>query len=263
MVSETILVQAASGLSQLMAGKPVDGAIKDSTVAQVSAAIFYQSHVMANLINNQSFKSAFSNIIFDQINKDFGEYIDAKARISPKSFHHVYEWQRSGQKEARLFKLNKLPADFVGFNLNYELLNSTSMVPTGKGSHRHVFVNKASIMESGKPVVISPKYSERLVFKIDGETIFMPKGNSVTVTKPGGVATKNSFLFSYKHFFTSNLVNNSIKTSGFQRLFNSSLTKALRIPINIKTVKYSFSPNVVANQAKASLDSAFRGMVNA
>ncbi len=35
---------------------------------------------------------------------DFGNYIDALARSKPKSLHHVYEWQRAGNKTARLFK---------------------------------------------------------------------------------------------------------------------------------------------------------------
>ena len=36
-----------------------------------------------------------------------------------------------------------------------------------------------------KPLVIRPKNAERLVFEIDGETVFMPKGKSVTVRRPG------------------------------------------------------------------------------
>lgn len=263
MASEAMALQAASGLVNLMAGQPVTGAIKDSTVAQISAAIFYKTNVIAKLTSNLAFQNAFRNVIFDQVSEDFGNYVDAKARTSYKSLHHVYEWGKAGDKESRLFKLKKLPADGLSLKLNYELLDSVSFVPSSNSNNRHVFIKKASIMEEGKTIVISPRSSERLVFEVDGSTVFMPKGQSVTVNKPGGVATKNSFLSTYKHFFTGQLVNLSIKKSGFQRLFNSSMSKALSVPVQIKTVKYKFSPNSIASEADAALIAAFAGVSNA
>jgi hypothetical protein len=262
LASETLALQAASGLVNLMAGKPVDGAIKDSTVAQISAAVFYKTNVLAKLTSNVAFQKAFSKTIFTQINQDFGDYIDAKARTSPRSLHHVYEWKRTGDKSARLFRLKKIEESGLSFKINYEFLDSTSFVPSESSKNRHVFVKKASIMESGKTVVIKPRHAERLVFNIEGDVIFMPKGASVTVNKPGGVATKNSFISSYKHFFTGQLVNMSIKKSGFQRLFNSAMTKALSTPVQIKTVKYKFSPNSIASEAEAALVAAFSGVAN-
>lgn len=262
MASEAMALQAASGLVNLMAGQPVSGAIKDSTVAQISAAIFYKTNVMAKLTANLAFQNAFRKVIFNQIDEDFGSYIDAKARTSPRSLHHVYEWGKAGDKEARLFKIKKLPADGLSLKINYELLDSVSFVPSETSNHRHVFIKKASIMEQGKTVVISPRNAERLVFETNGYMVYMPKGQSVTVNKPGGVATKNSFLSAYKHFFTGTLVNMSIKKSGFQRLFNSSMTRALNVPVQIKTVKYKFSPNSIANEADAALLAAFAGVAN-
>ena len=263
MASETIGLQAASGLVKLMSGQPISGAIKDSTVAQISAALFYKTNVMAKLASNKQFQNSFNNIIFNQIESDFGQYVDAKARTSPKSFHHVYEWGKSGDTEARLFKINRISDIGLGFTLNYNLLDSKSFVPSKNSNHRYVFVKKAEVMESGKTVIISPRNSERLVFEINGYMVFMPKGESVTVTKPGGVATKNSFLFAYKHFFTGQLVNLSIKKSGFQKIFNSKITKALNVPAEIKTVKYKFSPNSIATQADSAISAAFAGVLNA
>lgn len=263
MASEVMALQAASGLVKLMAGQPVSGAIKDSTVAQISAAIFYKTNVLAKLTSNPAFQKSFNNTIFNQIDKDFGDYIDSKATVSPKSLHHVYEWDQTGIKEARLFKLNRISDIGLGFTVNYELMDSKSFVPAKGSRNRHVFIKKAEVMEQGKTVIITPRSSERLVFELDGETIFMPKGQSVTVTKPGGVATKNSFISAYKHFFTGNLVNMSIKKSGFQRLFNSAMTRALDTPVSIKKVQYRFSPNSVASQAEAALLAAFSGVANA
>lgn len=262
MTSEILAIQAASGLVNLMSNKPVSGVIRDSTVAQISAALFYKTNVMAKLASNAQFQSAFRNVIFDQLQVDFGDYIDAKSRTSPKAFHHVYEWGQPGDSQSRLFKLKKLPADGLSLKINYELIDSKSFVPSENSNNRHVFVKKASIMEEGKTVVISPRSSERLVFDINGYTVFMPKGDSVTVRKPGGAATKNSFLSAYKYFFTGQLVNMSIKKSGFQRLFNSSLSRALGVPAQVKTVKYSFSPNQLANEADAATSIAFARLAN-
>jgi len=162
---------------------------------------------------------------------------------------------------ARLFKLNKISEDGLSFRVNYEFLPSRSMVPGPTSKRRHMFANKASIMEAGKPLVIRPKNAERLVFEIDGETIFMPKGQSVTIRRPGGSAATNQFTLAHSRFFSGNLVNSSIKNSGFQRIFNSSMSKALRVPSNIKKVQYSFSPNLIRSQADSALAASFGGVM--
>lgn len=253
-----MLIQAASGLERMMYANQ-KGVLKDSTVAQISAYVYYEAAVIAKLTTNKAFQNAFSKLIFDQINLDFGNYIDALARSKPKSLHHVYEWKKTGNKTARLFKLNKTAQIGLSFGINYEFLPSKSMVPASSGRRRHVFANKASIMEQGKPLVIRPKNAERLVFQIDGETVFMPKGASVTVKRPGGSGARNQFTLAHSRFFSGNLVNDSIKRSGFQKLFNSSITKALRVPSNIKKVQYSFSANTIRSQADSALTLSFGG----
>lgn len=251
-----MLVQAASGLEKLMAGsKP--GVLRDSTVAQISAYVYYNAHVMSKLANNAAFKNKFKEVIFNQIEKDFGEYIDAQARVKPKSLHHVYEWKQTGAKSARLFKLNKLDSVDLSFQISYEFLPSKTFAKSGK--NRHVFVNKASVMEAGMPLTIAPRSAERLVFETNGYTVFMPKGASVTVKRPGGASVKNSFTMAHNRFFTSNLVNASIKKSGFQRTFNIAMTKALKLPSQIRRVSYKFSPNSIRSQADANLTMAFGG----
>ena len=59
--------------------------LKDSNVAQISAAIYYQAKVVSKLTTNKTFQSKFQKVIFDQIQKDFGEYVDSLARTKPKS----------------------------------------------------------------------------------------------------------------------------------------------------------------------------------
>lgn len=260
MASNYIFADLASGLEKGMQGAPKGEHLYSSMVAQISAALFYQTKVIEGVMNNKSFVNKFQKMIYAQIEEDFGKYVDAKARSNPSSLHHVYEWNKTGTLDARLFKLNMKGADGISFKISTELLPSKSLVPTKKGKHRHVFVNKASLIESGKPVVIKPRYSERLVFEINGETVFMPKGQSVTVNRPGGKKATNQFNLAASHFFSGNLVKLSIQKSGFQRIFNASMKKALMLPQDIKTVKYRFSPNVIRNQADMALTGAFGGM---
>jgi len=253
-----MLIQASSGLERMMYANQ-NGPLKDSTVAQISAFVYYEAAVISKLTTNKAFKNAFTKIIFDQIDADFGAYIDALARTRPKSLHHVYEWKKAGNKSARLFKLNKISDQGLSFRVNYEFLPSRSMVPAPKGKRRHMFINKAQIMEEGNPLVIRPKNAERLVFEYEGETIFMPKGAPVTVRRPGGSAARNQFSLAHSRFFSGRLVNESIKRSGFQKVFNSSMTKALKVPSDIKKVQYFFSPNTIKSQADSALMLAFGG----
>ena len=258
MDNSALLVQAASGLERMMHANQ-SGPLKDSTVAQISAFVYYEAAVISKLTKNKQFQNAFTTIIFEQIDTDFGNYIDALARSKPKSLHHVYEWKKAGNKTARLFKINKISEQGLSFKVNYEFLQSRSMVPSSNSRRRHMFANKAAVMEKGNPLVIRPKNANRLVFEVDGETVFMPKGASVTVKRPGGSAATNQFTLAHSRFFSGRLVNESIKRSGFQRIFNSSMTKALRVPSNIKKVQYSFSANAIRSQADSALALSFGG----
>ena len=58
MDSSVALLQTASGLERPMAGnKP--GIIKDSSVAQISAFLYYQASVLGKLTANKAFQSLF------------------------------------------------------------------------------------------------------------------------------------------------------------------------------------------------------------
>jgi hypothetical protein len=251
--SKFLLVQAASGLEQLMGGSRSKGVLKDSMVAQISAAIYYKSHAVIGLSESSKIKGAFKKIIFEQLQEDFGLFMDSQARSKPKTYHHVYEWKKAGDKQSRLFQLDTLESQGMSIRFSYSFRPSTSLVPSSNSNRRHVFAQKAQIMESGKPLTISPRYAERLVFESkSGYTVYMPKGESVTIRNPGGNYVKGSFFSAYQMFFKGNLVNLSIKKSGFQKIFTSASLKALSLPSDIKKIKYSFSPNSVRSSAYAA-----------
>lgn len=260
--SEVALLQAASGLERLMAGSSMSGTLKDSNVAQISAFLYYQANVAAKMTSNKAFQKLFKTTIFNQIDKDFGLFIDSQARLKPKSLHHVYEWNKVGQASGRLFKINKLDSTGLSFKLNYEFKLSKTSVPTKNRSQRsrYIFSKKASVMEKGMPIIIRPKSSERLVFEIDGNVVFMPKGQSVTVKSPGGRASTNQFDLAYSRYFSGPLVSNSIKASGFQNIFGAKFEKAMRVPSYISKVRYSFTPGTIRLQADAALTEQFGGV---
>ena len=260
--SGVALLQAASGLERLMVGASASGVLKDSNVAQISAFLYYQANVSARLSSNTSFQRLFKTTVFNQIDKDFGLFIDSQARTKPKSLHHVYEWNKTGQASSRLYKLNRLESTGLSFKINYELKLSKTSVPSKnrKQTSRYVFANKASVMEKGMPIIIRPKSAERLVFEIDGEVVFMPKGKSVTVKSPGGRSSTNQFDLAYSRYFSGPLVSNSIKASGFQNIFGSKFEKAMKVPSSISKVRYSFSPGTIRLQAEAALTEQFGGV---
>ena len=113
-----MLVQAASSLENLMGGSK-GTFLKDSTVAQISAYVYYNAQVISKLTQNKQFQSQFSKVIFTQIDKDFGEYIDSLARSRPKSLHHVYEWKRVGSKSARLFDVKLIRSCKIKFRYGF------------------------------------------------------------------------------------------------------------------------------------------------
>jgi len=259
--SGVALLQAASGLERLMVGAGAAGVLKDSNVAQISAFLYYEANVAAKLTSNKAFQKLFKTTIFKQIDNDFGLFIDSQARVKPKSLHHVYEWNKTGQATSRLFKLNKMDAPGLSFKVGYEFKLSKSSVPSKniKQKSRYVFANKASIMEKGIPIIIRPRSAERLVFQIDGQAVFMPKGQSVTVKSPGGRASTNQFDLTYSRYFSGPMVSNSIKASGFQNLFGQKFEKAMRVPSSISKVRYAFSPGTIRLQAEAALTEQFGG----
>jgi hypothetical protein len=123
-----------------------------------------------------------------------GEFIDASARMDPKSLHHVYEWYQVGSPEARLFDIDYR---IIGGGLSVDgtLTQSRSL---SRGSSEP-FYNKAKIMEYGIPVTITPVRAQALRFEIDGQEVYTK--NPVKVDNPGGTAVVNSFQETFKLFF--------------------------------------------------------------
>lgn len=136
--------------------------------------------------------------------KALGKYIDTKARIEPKAFHHIYEWNKVGVESERLFNIKSV-ATRTSIRITGNFLPSKTKSATSK----EPFVNKASIMEAGFAIDISPKNSNYLVFEVDGETVFTT--NSVYVEHPGGIEVEKSFGKAFESFFDNYFTNGLLK----------------------------------------------------
>lgn len=136
------------------------------------------------------FNKKISEIALEALKK----YIDAKARMSPESLHHVYEWGRTGDPSSRLFEIDaqatKNTVSFFGKFLPSSSVSESSQVP---------FRDKANIMENKIAIQVEPRSSDVLAFDEGGETVFTV--NSVIIANPGGDAVAGSFGRVVDEFF--------------------------------------------------------------
>jgi hypothetical protein len=134
-------------------------------------------------------------------------YVDVSAKGNPNALHHVYEWYQTGSPSARLFDI-----DYTVSNLGLTFNSKFRQSRTLKEDSNVPFYNKASIMENGIPVTITPKKSSVLVFEQGGETIFTK--NPVTVRNPGGEYVAGSFERTIDEFILKYFKQSFLRASG-------------------------------------------------
>jgi hypothetical protein len=134
-------------------------------------------------------------------------YVDISAKGNPRALHHVYEWYQTGSPNARLFDL-----DYTISNLGLSLNATFKQSRTLREDSNEPFYNKASIMERGVPVTITPKKSSVLVFEEGGETIFTK--NPITVRSPGGDEVRGSFEKTIDEFILRYFKQSFLRASG-------------------------------------------------
>lgn len=152
-------------------------------------------------------KSKFLNNLGIGIIEVLKQYVDSEARSNPKALHHIYEWYQTGSPNSRLYDFNYTVSS-LGLSFN----SSFSQSKTISNGSSTPFYNKAKIMEDGIPVTIAPKKANKLVFEIDGETIFTDK--EVTVLNPGGELVEGSFEKVVDEFFNVYFRQSFLQSSG-------------------------------------------------
>jgi hypothetical protein len=144
-------------------------------------------------------------------------YVDANARVNPQVLHHVYEWDKTGSPDARLFDIQYVSTG-AGLSFNSTFRQSSSI----KSGSRVPFYDKARIMENGIPVTIVPK-QRVLAFEQDGETVFTTK--PVRVSNPGG-QVQGEYERVFNSFFNRYFTQSFLESSG--------IASYLRSPVDFK-----------------------------
>jgi hypothetical protein len=133
--------------------------------------------------------------------------------MSPELLHHIYEWEKVGSPEARLFDIDY---KITGIGITFtSLLKQSSSIKNGSNVP---FYNKAKIMEEGVAVTIRPKKASVLRFEVDGQEVYTSR--EVRVDNPGG-QTKGQFNNVINNFFGVYFRQSFLNSSGLLQYFKS------------------------------------------
>jgi hypothetical protein len=178
-----------------------------------------------------------SRAIFAITGERFMVDIDSYARRNPKKMHHIYEWGRVGDRNARLFVLERTSVLDGSLLITTNFLQSKMPVPinpellspgkTGKVvSRSSVFANKAQVMENGTPVSFNAK---RVLAMIGSSGLaFIAPGTQINILHPGGVQTKNAFATYLLDWYT-NTGSIVLDSSGLYERISNDISKALSL----------------------------------
>jgi hypothetical protein len=201
---------------------------------KVFALATYDSTLLERTYNKPKNKRRISRGAALLVKNYFDVYMDSLARKSVKSFHHIYEFDKTGDKGARLFKGAVTDAP-NGAVLSYKLTLAKS--PNRNG---YDFPNKAEVMEDGNPITIFPKNKQYLKYELKGlngksEGWVMSKKSYVV--NPGGEVGGN-FGREVAHFMRYRATNVLKKYKFYERIEESIKQKRrMMIPrINAKMV---------------------------
>lgn len=168
----------------------------DKFMEKVLALANYDSTLLYDLYINPLNKQKINRGAAFLIKNYFNEYMDARARQNPSAYHHVYEFDKTGQSSARLFKCNVTNTPDGSAIINY---NFTQAVEPNKNGY--LFANKAEVMEKNDPLVITPNSKEYLQYQLeDGQFV---KSKRSIVENPGGVEVTRSFENTFNRFMTT------------------------------------------------------------
>lgn len=142
----------------------------------------------------QAGKKTFLDNIGANTIESIKTYIDTMARLDPAMLHHIYEWNRTGSPDARLFDITYTVSN-IGLSMKTSFRQSTSV----KDGSNVPFYDKARIMENGIPVTIRPKNAKVLAFEDNGEQVFTR--GPINISNPGGDTVQGGLEKAFDSFF--------------------------------------------------------------
>lgn len=155
-------------------------------------------------------KNTFMKNLGSGITEILNQYLDANARVTPQLLQHVYEWEKSGSPDARLFDINYVVTG-TGLSMGATFRQSSSV----QAGSTTPFYDKARIMEQGIPVTIRPKTSGILAFKDGDEEVFTRK--PVFIQDPGGPMAEGGFEKTFRSFFDNYFTQAFMQSSGIAK----------------------------------------------
>lgn len=163
---------------------------------KVLALSAYDSTILQNLYVNPINKQKINRGAALLIKNYFNQYLDSRARQNPSAYHHVYEFDKTGNASGRLFTAIVGNSPDGSATITYSFTPAKEPNPDG-----YPFPNKAEVMENGETVIVTPKKSKYLKFQInDGQFVTLEKA---VIRNPGGTEVKGSFESTFRTFMAS------------------------------------------------------------
>lgn len=176
-----------------------------------------------------------ANAVFTLSGNAFVKAMNLESKSNKKAYHHIYEWNQLGTSKGRLFFLWKESSKDGKLIIKPGFIKSKTKVPvdptllqpgrTGKTvASRHIFRDKAFIMETGKPIIY--RTSKNTPMPENGQLRFVAAGTVIKNYNPGGKAVKGSFEKFYKQWFATK-VDSVINSSGIIQKIDAETAKIL------------------------------------
>jgi hypothetical protein len=189
----------------------------------------------AKELSSKAVLEELASAVFTMSGKAFIKAMNLEAKSSPKKYHHIYEWKQVGSNTARLFFIYKQSSAGGKLIIKPGFIQSKTKVPvapelltpgrTGKSvASRHVFRDKASIMEKGTPVIF--RTSKPTPMPDGGQIKFVAANTVIRNYNPGGKEVKGSFEKYFNYWFQTK-VNSVVNSSGILGAIDSELAKVL------------------------------------
>jgi hypothetical protein len=164
----------------------------DKFSEKVLAISTYDSSIITNLYQNPVNREKINRGAAFVIKNYFEGYVDSQAAQNPSAYHHVYEFDKTGDKNARLFK-GTVTSDSKNSFINFKFTRAKN--PNRQG---YAFPNKADVMEKNDPITITPKERKYLTFRLkDGRFVSTTES---FVRNPGGPEVAGSFEKTFNNF---------------------------------------------------------------
>ena len=129
---------------------------------KVMALSMYDSSILQSLYVNPINKQKINRGAALLIKNYFNQYLDSRSRQAPSAYHHVYEFDKTGNSSARLFTA------VVGNSPDGSATITYSFTPAKEPNRDgYPFPNKAEVMENGETIIVTPKRSKYLKFQIN------------------------------------------------------------------------------------------------